>query len=89
MLFCTAEGAVMDTKLTVRVPRKLLENAKRYAHSHHTTLTELISTYLENIPVEDDVLEHAPIVQRLTGLLSSDVSVEDYKQHLEDKYLGH
>ena len=36
----------MDTKLTVRVPRHLLVNAKRYARTHQTTLTELISAYL-------------------------------------------
>ena len=36
----------MDTKLTVRVPRHLLENAKRYARENNTILTELIFTYL-------------------------------------------
>ncbi len=36
----------MGAKLTVRVQRYLLENAKRYARAHDTTLTELISAYL-------------------------------------------
>lgn len=76
----------MDTKLTVRVPQRLLANAKRYAKAHQTTLTELISTYLENIPEESQILDDAPIVRRLTGLLSQDVSIEDYKKHLDDKY---
>ncbi len=76
----------METKLTVRVPRHLLANAKRYAQAHQTTLTELILTYLQQIPSESEVLNHAPVVRRLTGLLSSDVSIEDYKKHLEDKY---
>ena len=76
----------METKLTVRVPRHLLANAKRYAQAHQTTLTELITTYLQRIPSESEVLNHAPVVRRLTGLLSSDVSIEDYKKHLEDKY---
>jgi hypothetical protein len=78
----------MDTKLTVRVPRHLLANAKRYAQVHQTTLTELISAYLQHIPSESEVLDHAPVVRRLTGLLSPDVSTDDYKQHLEDKYGG-
>lgn len=78
----------MDTKLTVRVPRHLLVNAKRYALTHQTTLTELISLFLEQIPSEVEVLDHAPVVRRLTGLLSPDVSVEDYKKHLEQKYGG-
>jgi hypothetical protein len=76
----------MDTKLTVRVPRHLLNNAKRYAQAHQTTLTELIATYLQQIPSESEVLNHAPVVRRLTGLLSSDASMDDYKKHLEEKY---
>jgi hypothetical protein len=76
----------MDTKLTVRVPRHLLENAKRYAQAHQTTLTELISAYLQQIPSEVALLDHAPVVRSLTGLLSSDVSVDDYKKHLDEKY---
>ena len=78
----------MDTKLTVRVPRHLLANAKRYAHAHQTTLTELISAYLQHIPAESEILDHAPVVRRLTGLLSPDLSIDDYKKHLEEKYGG-
>ena len=76
----------MEPKLTVRVPRHLLEKAKRYARAHNTTLTKLISAYLQRIPDERELLENAPFVQKLTGLLSRDVSVEDYKTHLEEKY---
>lgn len=78
----------MDTKLTVRVPRHLLDNAKRYARAHQTTLTQLISAYLQRIPSESEVLNEAPVVRRLTGLLSPEVSVDDYKKHLEEKYGG-
>ena len=78
----------LDTKLTVRVPRRLLENAKRYASAHNVTLTELISTYLQRIPTEQQALVDAPIVRRLTGLCSPDTSLEDYKKHLEEKYGG-
>ena len=76
----------MDKKLTVRVPSQLLVNAKRYASIHRTTLTELISTYLGRLPVETESLEEAPVVRRLTGLLSPDLLPEDYKKHLEEKY---
>lgn len=77
----------METKLTVRVQRHLLENAKRYARENQTTLTELISSFLEKIPVENQTLNHAPIVKQLTGLLSPEVSETDYKKFLEEKYL--
>jgi hypothetical protein len=76
----------METKLTVRVSRRILENAKRYAKKNNTTLTELISTYLQQIPEDVSVLKDAPIVRRLTGSISPDISVDDYKKHLDEKY---
>jgi len=41
-----------ETKLTVRVPRDLLDNVKRYAAQNNTTLTELIEAYLRRIPAQ-------------------------------------
>ena len=76
---------MQETKLTVRVPRDLLENVKRYAAQNNTTLTNLIVAYLRRIPIQSP-LENAPIVRRLSGTLSQEVSVQDYKKHLEEKY---
>jgi hypothetical protein len=76
-----------ETKLTVRVPRELLEKAKRYAAENDTTLTNLIEAYLEHIPARG-FLADAPIVRRLSGVLSGQVSIEDYQKHLEEKYGG-
>jgi hypothetical protein len=75
-----------STKLTIRIPRKVLERAKEYAREHQTSLTRLVSEYLQQLPVENDPLVDAPIVQRLSGLVSPDVSIEDYQQYLEEKY---
>jgi hypothetical protein len=74
-----------QTKLTVRVPRDLLENVKRYAAENNTTLTDLIEAYLRRIPAEEP-LDDAPIVRRLSGILPENISVDDYREHLEDKY---
>jgi len=76
---------MQHTKLTVRVPRDLLENIKRYAAQNNTTLTDLIEAYLRRIPAQPP-LENAPIVRRLTGTLSSEVTIQDHKKHLEEKY---
>lgn len=76
----------MDTKLTVRVPKQALTNAKLYAKTNQTTLTQLISTFLEQLPSVSDILDDAPVVRRLTGLLSPEISIEDYKEHLVEKY---
>ena len=74
-----------ETKFTVRVPRELVENIKEFARQHDTTLTKLIEAYLQRIPSQSP-LENAPIVRRLSGILSPSISIEDYKRHLEEKY---
>lgn len=79
---------MQETKLTIRLPRELLENAKKYARQQNTTLTNLISEYLRRVPSARDGLQDAPIVRRLTGTLSQNSSVTDYKKHLETKYGG-
>ena len=76
----------MDSKLTVRVPKHLLANAKRYAQAHKTTLTALITVYLQQIPDDSEGLDFTPLVRQMTGLLSPEASFDDYKQHLEDKH---
>ncbi len=77
---------MQETKLTIRLPRKLLENAKRYARQQNTTLTQMINEYLYHIPTSIGALENAPIIRKLSGTLSKNVSVADYKKHLEEKY---
>lgn len=74
-----------QTKLTVRVPRDLLENVKRFAAQNNTTLTDLIEAYLRRIPAQTP-LDNAPIVRRLSGMLPKDIDVQDYREHLEEKY---
>ena len=82
------EDTMQETKLTIRLPRELLENAKRYARRQNTTVTNLISAYLRRMPASIDILEEAPIVRRLSGTLSRNVSITDYQKHLEAKYGG-
>jgi hypothetical protein len=74
-----------DAKLTVRVPRDLLENIKEYAVHNNTTLTALIEAYLRQIPTKGS-LENAPLVRNLSGTLSKDVSIRDYHDYLDEKY---
>lgn len=76
---------MQNTKLTVRVPRDLIENVKRYAQQNNTTMTALIEAYLRRIPAPEP-FEDAPIVRRLSGSLSQNVTVQDHKEHLAEKY---
>ena len=76
-----------ETKLTIRVSRDLLDSAKRYASKNHTTLTNLIETYLQRLPDVDEWLD-APIVRGLSGSLPAEASIDDYRKHLDEKYGG-
>jgi uncharacterized protein DUF6364 len=75
-----------DARLTVRVPRGLLEDAKQYAAENRTTLTRLVSEYLRELTARRDPLADAPVVRRLSGTLSQKVTVREYRDHLEEKY---
>jgi uncharacterized protein (DUF433 family) len=50
---------------------------------------EILEDYPELEPEDIQAVlfyAHSPLTQGLTGLLSSDVSPEDYQKHLDDKY---
>jgi hypothetical protein len=83
--FVRQEKIMETTKLTVRVLRDRLETLKRYAADHNTSLTDLINAYLEQVTAQQ-MVSRMPIVARLSGVLSADLSVEDYRKHLEEKY---
>lgn len=76
----------MQTKLTVRVEQRWLESAKSYAARHGTTLTKLISDYLEALSGADNPQPDAPILRRLSGILPSEVRLEEHRGYLADKY---
>ena len=70
-----------EAKLTIRIPRNLLENVKQ----KKTITKDLILKHLYNIPSLYP-FENAPIVRRLSGTLSQNVNIQDYKKHLEEKF---
>ena len=76
-----------QTKLTIRVPRIWLEDAKEYARQHNTTVSHLVRLYLRHLSNQTGFLEDAPIIRRLSGVLSQDVRVDDYNRYMESKYL--
>ena len=59
----------MDTKLTLKLDKFVVEGAKEYASSHNKSLSRLIESYLksllnnENQPTEED-FEITPEIQR-------------------------
>jgi len=78
----------MQTKLTLRVEDSLIEQAKDYAKQNDKSLSQIVADYFRALTESNQRLENAPITQSLIGVLSPlDVDENDYKKHLENKYL--
>lgn len=75
-----------EQKLTIRVSQDVLDGAKRYAREHGTTLTRLVTVYLERLSRESDPLASAPITRSLAGSLPSTAERSEYREHLELKH---
>ena len=77
----------MQTKLTVRVNDQLIQSAKRYARKRGVSLSHLIENYLNSLAVEqDEPLVQTPILQRISGILPEEASIEDHHKHWVEKY---
>ncbi len=78
----------MQTKLTLRLEETLIKQAKSYARQHDKSLSQIVSDYFQMLSRKTQNSNIPPITQSLIGILESqDVDIEDYKKHLEDKYL--
>jgi hypothetical protein len=73
-------------KLTLSVDEQIIERARRYSKRHNTSISRLVSNYLAQLDRPDEEPRYSPTVRRLLGILPSDVSVEDYRRHLEEKH---
>lgn len=80
----------MDTKLTLRLKKKVIERAKVNAKDHKVSISHLVEAYLQSL-VSDRVEEEeiAPLTKNLLGVAGENIdadSNEDYTDHLEKKY---
>lgn len=74
-------------KLTVQVDAQLVQSARHYARQHGISLSRLIENYLSTLAVEqEEPMAQAPILQRLSGILPKDASIEDQQNLWEEKY---
>jgi len=80
----------MDTKLTLKLNSKVIEQAKLYAKETNTSLSKLIENYLAAV-TSNQVKKRKvnPIVKSLTGVITLD-DKQDYKKsyakYLTEKY---
>jgi uncharacterized protein YpmS len=84
----------MDTKLTLKLDKDVIEKAKEYATSQKRSLSRLIESYLKTLIDNDDSnleesIEISPFVKSMqSGIkLPTDYDYKkDYGDHLTEKY---
>jgi hypothetical protein len=70
----------METaKLTVRLPKRDLDFAKRYAEAHRITVTELIDRYLRSLQCGTGAIHRD--VESISGMIPAEVNAR--AEHLE------
>ncbi|MCD6376064.1 MAG: hypothetical protein J7L94_11100 [Caldisericaceae bacterium] len=81
----------MNTKLTLRIDKQLIKSTKEYSNRTGKSLSRIVSDFfkiIRNEKLKQKKSGTTPTVQSLKGILKgSKIDKNDYKQHLEDKYL--
>ncbi|HRW75850.1 MAG: hypothetical protein H6568_14395 [Lewinellaceae bacterium] len=80
----------MDTKLTLRLDKAVIEEAKEYARAHQTSLSSLVEAYLALLTRSESTSQTiSPLVRQLTGVIDlkqAELDQENYREHLAKKY---
>lgn len=84
----------MDTKLTLKLDKQVIDKAKQYASSQKRSLSGLIESYLKTLvnaeePKNSDDIEISPFVNSLrTGVhVPADLDEKKaYRDHLAEKH---
>ncbi len=80
----------MHAKLTLRLDAELIQLAKSYSQRTGKSLSQIVADYFARLtarPAEDDAVT-TPLVRSLRGSLrGAEIDEDDYRRHLEEKYL--
>ena len=78
----------MDTKLTIKLDKYVIEKAKDYASSHKKSLSRLIESYLQSLVIQDNSNDENEIkISPFIKSISSGVNIPadlDYKKEYTD-----
>lgn len=74
-------------RLNLSIDRRAIEKARRYSQRHRTSVSQLVTEFLQGLPEQDDVdqPELTPAVKRLLGAAKG-ADLHDYRNHIAEKY---
>jgi len=84
----------MDTKLTLKLDKFVIDKAKDYATSHKRSLSRIIESYLRSLISQDDPKDSNDIqISSFVKSISTGVSIpvdleykKEYSDYLSDKH---
>lgn len=79
----------MNTKLTLKLDKTVIENAKRYSFQRKVSLSELVENYFRSLTEYSEEKNYSSVVRELSGIISlesEDDLKRDYTDYLMDKY---
>jgi hypothetical protein len=80
----------MDTKLTLKLDKEIINRAKHYAESKKISLSKLIESYLQLLTKESSSKDKiSPLVESLSGVIVLPKNYDDkddYADYLTEKY---
>ena len=81
----------MDTKLTLKLNKKIIDRAKKYARKNKQSLSAMVENYFNMVASSDlsNEFEVSPNVLELSGIIKLPENInlkELYGEHLEKKY---
>ena len=81
----------MNTKLTLRIDKQLIQATKEYSAKSGKSLSRIVSDFfkiIRNEKLTPDKGKISPTVRTLKGILKeSKLNEDDYKKYIENKYL--
>jgi hypothetical protein len=81
------KGEKMNTKLTIKLDKGVIEKAKDYVKKEKTSLSKMIENYLLNLTSKKPDFEITPLVKSLSGVIKPvDDYKKDYTDYLTEKY---
>lgn len=71
----------MDTKLTLKLEKNVIEKAEKYAESHNRSLSRIVESYLKSLTIGQDAsdkeeIEISPFVKSMATGVNIPVEID-------------
>ena len=86
---CTYKLEIMDSKLTLKLNKSIIEQAKQYAKENNISLSRMVENYLQALTIgKKKTIKISPLVESLTGVIELEKTDyrKDYTDFLSQKY---